>query len=48
MNSEMLANMIPIVAILATFGFPPAIVFIIKYFKLKHRELDIEAELQKK
>ena len=48
MNSEMLVSLIPIVAILATFGFPPAIVFIVKYFKLKNRELDIEAELQKK
>src|SRR6266851_5344878 len=44
MSSEMLAALIPIVSVLAVFGFPVAIVFVIKYFKLKERELALEAE----
>src|SRR5882762_5608887 len=48
MNAAMLEAIAPIAAMLAVFGMPVAIVFINKYFKLKHRELDVEAELQKK
>ena len=44
MSSEMLAALIPIVSVLAVFGFPVAIVFVIKYFKLKERELALEAD----
>jgi hypothetical protein len=44
MSSEMIAAFIPIVSVLAVFGFPVAIVFVIKYFKLKERELALEAE----
>ena len=43
-NSEMIQSFIPIVSVLAVFGFPVAIVFVIKYFKLKDRELALEAE----
>jgi len=44
MSSEMIAAFIPIVSVLAVFGFPVAIVFVIKYFKLKERELALEVE----
>jgi hypothetical protein len=44
MSSEMIAALIPIVSVLAVFGFPVAIVFVIKYFKLKERELAVEME----
>jgi hypothetical protein len=44
MNSEMIAALIPIVSVLAVFGFPVAIVFVLKYFKLKERELALESE----
>jgi len=44
MSSEMIAALIPIVSVLAVFGFPVAIVFVIKYFKLKERELALEAD----
>jgi hypothetical protein len=48
MNSQMLEALIPIVAVLATFGFPVAIVFVLKYFKLKERELAIDVEARQK
>ena len=44
MSSEMIQALIPIVSVLAVFGFPVAIVFVLKYFKLKERELAIEVE----
>jgi len=44
MSSEMIQALIPIVSVLAVFGFPVAIVFVLKYFKLKERELALEAE----
>jgi len=44
MSSDMIAALIPIVSVLAVFGFPVAIVFVIKYFKLKERELALESE----
>jgi hypothetical protein len=44
MSSEMIGALIPIVSVLAVFGFPVAIVFVIKYFKLKERELGLEVE----
>ena len=39
--------LIPIVAILVTFGFPVALVFTFKWFKLKEKELQLEAEMRK-
>ena len=44
MSSEMIAALIPIVSVLAVFGFPVAIIFVLKYFKLKERELALEVE----
>ena len=37
-------DLVPIVAILSTFGFPVAIVFVFKWFKLRERELQVDAE----
>jgi hypothetical protein len=48
MTSDMIGALIPIVAVLATFGFPVAIVFVLKYFKLKERELAIDVEARQK
>jgi hypothetical protein len=48
MNADILGALIPIVAVLATFGFPVAIVFVFKYFKLKERELNLELEGRQK
>jgi Tfp pilus assembly protein FimT len=47
MNAEMLQIFIPIVAILAVFGFPVALVFTLKWFRLKDRELQLEADYRK-
>ena len=47
MNAEILQMLIPIVAILATFGFPVALVFVFKWFKLRDRELQLDAEIRK-
>ena len=47
MNSAMLEMLIPIIAILATFGFPCVLVYLFKFFKLKEKELQIDAELRK-
>src|SRR5258708_16295488 len=47
MNSDMLEMLIPIVAIIVTFGFPVALVFTFKWFKLKDKELQLEAEMRK-
>ena len=48
MSSDMIAALIPIVSVLAVFGFPVAIIFVIKYFKLKERELALEADSREK
>jgi len=40
--------LVPMVAILATFGTPVAIIWLIKHFNLRHRELDLEAQLHGK
>ena len=47
MNAAMLELLIPITAIIVTFGFPVALVFTIKWFKLKDKELQLEADLRK-
>ena len=47
MTPEMLQVFIPIVAILVVFGFPVALIFTLKWFKLKDKELQIETEVRK-
>lgn len=47
MTPAMFETLIPIVAILATFGFPVGIVFVWKWFKLKERELQLDADLRR-
>ena len=47
MTPEMLQVFIPIVAILVVFGFPVALIFTLKWFKLKDKELQLEAEMRK-
>jgi hypothetical protein len=47
MTNDMLQTLIPIVAILATFGFPVALIFVWKWFKLKDRELQMDSELRR-
>src|SRR5512132_4499359 len=47
MNADSLQMLIPIIAILATFGFPVALVFVWKWFKLKDRELQLDSELRR-
>jgi hypothetical protein len=43
--SILLHNLVPIVAIVITFGFPVAIIWVVKHFQYKKRELELEAEL---
>jgi|SRR5712664_878740 len=38
----------PVLGALVCLGMPVVIVFTVKYFKLRHRELDLEAELHGK
>ena len=45
---KLVMYMVPVVAILATFGAPVAIVWMVKHFNLRHRELDLEAQLHGK
>jgi hypothetical protein len=47
MNEAMLQLLIPIIAILVTFGFPVALVFTLKWFKLKDKELQLDAEMRR-
>ena len=47
MDAHLANALIPIIAILATFGCPVALVFVFKWFKLKDRELQLDAELRK-
>lgn len=47
MTTAMMEALIPVVAILTTFSFPVALVFTFKWFKLKERELQIDAELRR-
>jgi hypothetical protein len=46
--TTLLESLVPLVAILFTFGMPVAIVWTVKHFKLKHRELDLEEQLHTK
>ncbi|HEY2030154.1 MAG TPA: hypothetical protein VGH20_13200 [Myxococcales bacterium] len=47
MDAHAFEALIPIVAILATFGCPVAMIFVFKWFKLKDRELQLDSELRK-
>lgn len=48
MNPTALENiLIPLVAILSTFGFPVALIFVWKWFKFKERELQLDAEMRR-
>lgn len=47
MDADALSQLIPMVAILATFGMPVGITFVVKHFKYKHRELEAELEARK-
>jgi|SRR5205823_2523485 len=47
MNEAMLQMLIPIVAILAVFGFPVVLVYVWKWFKLKDKELQVESEMRR-
>jgi hypothetical protein len=38
----------PVLACLIAFGIPAVIVYTVKHFKLRHRELELEAELHGK
>ena len=40
--------LVPIFAVLIVFGMPVVILFTLKHFKLRHRELELEAELHGK
>ena len=40
--------LVPIVAILAVFGMPVAVLWVAKHYKLRNRELDLEAQLHGK
>ncbi|HYY53268.1 MAG TPA: hypothetical protein VE755_10360, partial [Myxococcales bacterium] len=47
MNEAMLQMLIPIVAILAVFGFPVVLVYVWKWFKLKDKELQVDSEMRR-
>ncbi len=47
MNPELVEQLIPIVAIVMTLGLPVGIVFVVKHFGFKHRELEAELEARK-
>jgi hypothetical protein len=47
MDASMLQMLIPIIAILVTFAFPVALVFTFKWFKLKDKELQVDAEMRR-
>ena len=40
--------LVPLFGVLITFGMPVAIIYTVKHFKLRHRELELEAELHGK
>jgi hypothetical protein len=44
---EIASSLIPITAILCTFGCPVAIVFLFKWFKLRERELQADTDLRR-
>lgn len=46
--SALAEALVPVFGVLVCFGMPVAIVYTVKHFKLRHRELDLEAELHGK
>jgi hypothetical protein len=47
MDPKILEMMIPLTAIVVTFGFPVALVYVFKFFKLREKELQLDAEIRK-
>ena len=47
MVPALLESLIPIVAIVLTFGYPVLLVATFKFFKLKQQELELEAEFRR-
>jgi hypothetical protein len=47
MDVKIIEALIPITAIIVTFGFPVALVFVFKWFKLRDKELQLDAEVRK-
>jgi hypothetical protein len=41
-------GLVPVLGVLICLGMPAVIVYTVKHFKLRHRELDLEAELHGK
>lgn len=47
MGPALFESLIPIVAIVMTFGCPVLLVAVFKFFKLKQQELELEAEFRR-
>jgi hypothetical protein len=47
MDPKIVENLIPLTAIVVTFGFPVALLFVFKWFKLREKELQFDAEIRK-
>ena len=47
MDPDIVGQLIPLVAIVSTFGMPVGIVFLVKHFKYKQLELDAELQARK-
>ena len=47
MDPRVVAEIVPVIALLATFGMPVAIVFVVNHFKYKNRELAAELEARR-
>jgi hypothetical protein len=46
-DPRVVAEIVPVIALIATFGMPVAIVFVVKHFKFKSRELEAEIEVRR-
>jgi hypothetical protein len=47
LDASLVGAMTPVIATLVTLGMPVALVFIVKHFAFRHRELDAEIEARK-
>ncbi len=47
MDPKIIAEIVPAIAIVFTFGMPVAIVFVVNHFKYKNRELEAELEARR-
>ena len=47
MTAGMVEAIVPVVALIATFGFPVAMVFVWKWFKFKDKELQADLEIRR-